>query len=413
MAALASFISNLGVTLQKLLHKRNEGKSDEDKANYSSYALWRVGLGLIIFGSFADFAALGFAPQSEIAPLGALTLVSNTIFAPILLKEAITTRDVVATSAIVIGATVAVSFASHNDVVYGIDELFAFYTRTPFGIYISIITLYISVLFLCIKRMETIESSNPESRYYLKLRSFHRFAYPSISGTVGAQSVLFAKCTVELIVNSFTGGGLMFMHYQTFLVIGCMFTTIFLQIRWLNDGLRRFEATYVVPVFTAFWILLSVASGMVFYREYVGMSAFQMTMFVVGVCITISGVVALSQREIGFTKSRRYRVRGQRRGKSSISVASSVEERQSLLGERDPTEYEYKESPEQRLASRGTTRAPIAAPAVVDDDVAFEQSQRTRPKKQPPPEISTITFEEPVKHPMANSTSADPSKIIL
>ena len=31
--------------------------------------------------------------------------------------------------------------------------------------------------------------------------------------------------------------------------------------RWLNHGLIRFDSSYCIPVFTSFWILLSVASG--------------------------------------------------------------------------------------------------------------------------------------------------------
>lgn len=109
-----------------------------DRADYSKHGLWRIGLGLIIFGSFADFAALSFAPQvnyphntrkvlnyslqlvlqSLVAPLGSLTLVSNVVFAPILLRETIGTRDIIGTVTIVIGSAVAVAFASHEDVVY-------------------------------------------------------------------------------------------------------------------------------------------------------------------------------------------------------------------------------------------------------------------------------------------------------
>src|SRR4051794_27160410 len=115
LAAFASFVSNLGVTLQKLQHIRieeerrskglspltsngasnggpngNSGGGSEDTAAYHKGTLWKVGLGLVIFGSLADFSALSFASQSLIAPLGSLTLVSNVIYAPCILKESVT-----------------------------------------------------------------------------------------------------------------------------------------------------------------------------------------------------------------------------------------------------------------------------------------------------------------------------------
>jgi hypothetical protein len=43
---------------------------------YHEYALWRMGIALVIFGSVADMMALSFSAQSLIAPLASLTLVS-------------------------------------------------------------------------------------------------------------------------------------------------------------------------------------------------------------------------------------------------------------------------------------------------------------------------------------------------
>ena len=255
-------------------------------------------LGLVVLGSVADLAALIFAPQSVIAPLGSLTLVSNSIFAPILLQEKIGYREIIATILIVVGAAIAVSFGPHADVVYSVEQLFNFYTRGPFIAYALAIAIYMGVLYTSIKKMEMLETINPTSPQYIKLRPYHRFAYASISGTVGAQSVLFAKCSVELIANSIQGKGMMFKYYQTYFVLSAMFCTIFLQIGWLNNGLRRFDSAYTVPVFQSFWIVISVCSGMVFYKEYSEMSQWEGVMFSCGVLITIVGVLVLSAREV-------------------------------------------------------------------------------------------------------------------
>ncbi len=89
------------------------------KREYYKSKVWVLGLALIILGSAADFAALAFGAQSIIAPLGSLTLVSNVFFAPCLLGEKLTQRDVFATAAIVTGASIAIIFASHKDTIYG------------------------------------------------------------------------------------------------------------------------------------------------------------------------------------------------------------------------------------------------------------------------------------------------------
>jgi len=154
--------------------------------------------------------------------------------------------------------------------------------------------------------MEKLEQEDRTSEQYLKFRYLHRLSYPSVSGAIGAQSVLFAKCSVELAINWFQGHDIMFDHYQTYIVLLCMLLTICLQIKWLNDGLKRFDASYTVPVFTAFWIVLSVTSGLVFYDEYQGMTWSQLGMFFFGVFISITGVYILSHRGIDHYNQQQY-----------------------------------------------------------------------------------------------------------
>ena len=109
-------------------------------------------------------------------------------------------------------------------------------------------------------------------RSFYSSKTLHR-------SSIGAQNILFAKCSVELVANAATHHAFIFEYYQTYMVLGCLFSTIFLQIRWLNQGLARscpaainfnvyrnhhfclfffrYDASYIVPVFTAFWVLLS------------------------------------------------------------------------------------------------------------------------------------------------------------
>ncbi len=138
LAGGGSIISNLGLNLQKLTHVRNnhakalakqngvKNSNNNSNSNYISSSasaelsvsqsatsppsspspspsptpasefkspaywrqpVWVLGLALVIFGSAADFAALGFAAQTIVAPLGSLTLVSNVFFAPYFSSE--------------------------------------------------------------------------------------------------------------------------------------------------------------------------------------------------------------------------------------------------------------------------------------------------------------------------------------
>ena len=70
----------------------------------------------------------------------------------------------------------------------------------------------------------------------------------------------------------------MFEFYGTYLVLLGMFSTISLQIYWLNCGLAEMGALYNVPIFQAFWTMCSVIGG-VFYGEFNSFGVLQTIMF--------------------------------------------------------------------------------------------------------------------------------------
>ena len=112
--------------------------SDEEvvpEVHYTNRPLWRLGLLLIILGSLGDFSALAFASQSVVAPLGALTLVSNVFLAPSLLHEERTRIDIIATIGIVVGCGIAVGYAPHQEVDLTLKQLFDLYTTPRFVFY--------------------------------------------------------------------------------------------------------------------------------------------------------------------------------------------------------------------------------------------------------------------------------------
>ena len=352
LAAIASFISNLGVNLQKLHHIRTrhhsshtvpttrshspthsssngvstttaDGKHTQsirapstsptpppavggdtelegsDGSHYSASVLWRCGLLLIIFGSLFDVAALALGPQSLIAPLGSLTLVSNIACAYCLLRERVSRYDIGATALIVIGSSIAIGWGKKEEVTYTVQQLFGFYHQAEFITYATAVILFCIWCYTQLHKLERLEADEgKESPLYLSQRSRHRFYYPALAGTIGAQSVLFAKCTVELFMNTFgEQQNNMFVEWPSYVVMACMFGSIFAQIRYLNEGLRRFSSTYSIPVFQAFWILVSVVSGLIYYREWQGLDTVSCVMFSLGVCVTVSGVVMLSRRD--------------------------------------------------------------------------------------------------------------------
>lgn len=294
---------------------------------YYRQPLWVLGLSLVIIGSFLDFAALGFAAQTVVAPLGSMTLVSNVVFAQYFSGERVSRHDLYSTAGIIIGSCVSVAFASHKDEAFTFSELFGYYYRFKFAVYAFCLVSLLIVLRTAIDIVRTAVR-NPGSEQATLVQSYtqvtpikaERFLCAASSGIVGAQSVLFAKALAEMVREDvltmvITGG--------SWFVIVSMALCIFLQIKWLNEGLKKFDALYMVPVFQAFWILFSVFAGLVVYDEADAITLHSSFWFTVGLGITISGVVALSHRDHRHRQSSAGMVdlESGRAGRSSSSTA--------------------------------------------------------------------------------------------
>ncbi|PIA17765.1 hypothetical protein COEREDRAFT_86024 [Coemansia reversa NRRL 1564] len=73
--------------------------------------IWILGLSLFVLGNVINFVALQFAPQSLVAPLGAVSLVTNVIIAPLLNKERISLFDIGGIALIIAGCVIVVVFS--------------------------------------------------------------------------------------------------------------------------------------------------------------------------------------------------------------------------------------------------------------------------------------------------------------
>eukprot|EP00512_Aurantiochytrium_limacinum_P001141 CAMPEP_0171489180 /NCGR_PEP_ID=MMETSP0958-20121227/2613_1 /TAXON_ID=87120 /ORGANISM="Aurantiochytrium limacinum, Strain ATCCMYA-1381" /LENGTH=712 /DNA_ID=CAMNT_0012022363 /DNA_START=120 /DNA_END=2258 /DNA_ORIENTATION=- len=321
LCVLSAVIINLGTNLQKLAwnkiqtkpfavhHDDSESVTDSDmngetlppvdpEARWRFKLYWSLGFVAIGFGSLFDFAALAFGAQSVIAPLGSLTLVANMFFAQYMHGETLSQQDVLATAVIFLGCIISVAFASHENEIYTIEELLGLYATLRFVIYaVTIVALLVGGLIFVHFIESVVRKHGTRSRKYRKLFRYHRFSYAFLSGVAGAQSVLFAKTLDGLLVASFTGHSRIFLaHFGSYLVIVAMFSSMILQVYWLNCALARFDALYVVPVFQAQWIVFGVVGGGVFYGEFSGFSFGQAVAFLSGVIMTVLGVYILSQR---------------------------------------------------------------------------------------------------------------------
>jgi len=86
MSIIASMMSNAGLNVQKYSmmqeFKHVAANKSYKERMYLAQPLWWIGLFCVIMGSVGDFAALGFAAQSLVTPVGGFTMVANIFFVP-------------------------------------------------------------------------------------------------------------------------------------------------------------------------------------------------------------------------------------------------------------------------------------------------------------------------------------------
>ncbi|CAI5721489.1 unnamed protein product [Peronospora destructor] len=302
IAVVFSFLASVGINLQKKALKQNELVA-KPKPAYR-LPLWMLGFVLCVVGSVLDFVAFGLAPQSLLAPLAALTLVWNMVLAPCFNKEKLSKKDIVSTLIVFVGATIAVVFASHTSPSYNLDMLMQLYRDPLTIVYFCVVFLAIVANFAAIKivdglclmsrRHRIIQVGTPAMWATIRL-----VGYAGLAGILGGQSVLFAKSLAELLKGVFHGDVSCFTHYQTYLIALALIVCMCLQIKYLNGGLVHYDALSMVPIYQAYWIISGVLGGVIYFQEIRTFSVLQVVIFVLGIGISIFGVVLLSRRKHG------------------------------------------------------------------------------------------------------------------
>lgn len=282
--------------------------NNDNNSCYLTNPLWITGLTLQIIGGIFDFAALGFAPQSVVAPLGSLTLVVNVFLAPIMQKEKPGLKTIIATCIIIAGSVITVFFSATQDSIQTTADVLNLHKSIEFLCYAVSICATMFVLWFMVQFCECLSNSVNEydiDMYNKKYRKVHRFCIGALSGIMGAQNVFFAKLVSKMIVltakrNKEHGGDSgdkdewFYDYWQFYLMLFGLGFTIIFQLKWLNSGLKLFSALHIAPIFQSFWITVSVVSGLIVFNEFGQMTSEKRIIFPFGVIITVFGVCYLT-----------------------------------------------------------------------------------------------------------------------
>lgn len=120
--------------------------------------------------------------------------------------------------------------------------------------------------------------------------------WAAISGTIGAQSVLLAKCVVEMISSTIQGDN-QFKYFGTYVLCAGMAATLITQTHTLNLATMSGDTMSSYPVFQAFWISMSNVSGVVFFQHAHNFTQTQWMLFPSALALVLGGIYLVSKHE--------------------------------------------------------------------------------------------------------------------
>eukprot|EP01062_Namystynia_karyoxenos_P044147 TRINITY_DN32410_c0_g1_i2.p1 TRINITY_DN32410_c0_g1~~TRINITY_DN32410_c0_g1_i2.p1 ORF type:complete len:765 (+),score=207.17 TRINITY_DN32410_c0_g1_i2:98-2296(+) len=127
---------------------------------------------------------------------------------------------------------------------------------------------------------------------------FYPCVHAIYAGTIGAQSVMFAKAVLLFLKNAIRGVETAHSVAYLFVFLGPMLFCLWNQVNFLNVALRVYvDAIFVLPVYQAMWISTGISSGLIFYQEYRSIKGLNIALFTAGIGSTLVGLGVLARRK--------------------------------------------------------------------------------------------------------------------
>jgi len=292
-----SFVTCLGMCLQKLAHIRNDQLPDEEKqkevAGILCTPMWWVGFLLMTLLCVpGDLLAMALTPQSVLAPLSGVTIVLCQIVAPYLLKtETMTRLDWVASICIAVGCGLTTMTGSHCSKEYELDELVNLFTKVPFIIHeICVAVLFLSITLWIKYAIPALVPPHLRHRYIA-------VCYCLLAGLCAGQNNMFFKACAEVLEMSVSGDSSGWEQPWTYCFILALLVAATAQMSYMNKALQIWTAVKVSPIYFASLILFSTVSGTVLYQEYKQITSLGSFLFPAATVMILGSILLLAFKE--------------------------------------------------------------------------------------------------------------------
>ncbi|XP_060717797.1 NIPA-like protein 2 [Tachysurus vachellii] len=271
-----NLLISISLNIQKYTHTR---QSQLGTKPYYTSRLWWYGILLMGLGELGNFAAYGFAPASLIAPLGCVSVVASAVISVVFLKEILRASDVLGGILALTGTYLLVTFAPHSAPHVTANMVERCLISVQFLIY-----FFSEVVLFCVLL------------YLYKCRNMkHIVIVMLLVALLASVTVITVKAVSGMITETIRGSHLQLTYPIFYIMFIIMIVSCAFQIKFLNEAMKMFDATEIVPINFVFFTASAVIAGILFYEEFYGLSLIHIIMFVLGCLLAFTGVFLIAR----------------------------------------------------------------------------------------------------------------------
>ncbi|AWO97102.1 putative NIPA-like protein 2 [Scophthalmus maximus] len=270
---------SISLNIQKYAHVRQVQRGSEPY--YTSPVWW---CGVVLMGVVELFTARLYEPvqsafiHPENLPSRSDQFPSSAIISVVFLKETVRASDIVGGTLAITGTYVLVSFAPHNS-THITAHLVQYYTVS----WHFLLYLFVEVIVFCILL------------YVYKRRNVkHIVVVVSLVALLASLTVISVKAVSGMIAESIKGQ-LQLIYPIFYVMLVVMVASCAFQIKFLNQAMKMFDATEVVPINFVFFTASAIVAGIVFYQEFEGLALLNIFMFLFGCLLSFLGVFLIAR----------------------------------------------------------------------------------------------------------------------
>ncbi|CAE6505059.1 unnamed protein product [Rhizoctonia solani] len=274
------------VDLEAAAEPTSDPKDGPEESAYLRSKLWWFGFTLMNVGEVGNFLSYAYAPASLVAPLGAVALISNCFFAPLILHERFRKQDILGMGLSIVGAITVVYASESSSARLDPDGLIYAITRIPFIIWAAINVGAIMVLSGLSSQRTKLENSG--------WMQGDRWALVDVGlcALFGGFTVLATKAVSSLLSTEWAKVFTEWIFYPSILILGL---TGVGQIRHLNRALHFHESRVVIPTQFVLFNLTAIVGSAILYRDFDKINFHRFLTFFYGCCTTFLGVYLLTR----------------------------------------------------------------------------------------------------------------------